>query len=604
MNTASLVTGPDRNAGALLGAAVGDALGWPQENRSKIVGGNAARHVEPTPRFREWVRTGGTRYASYQDPVRAGQYSDDTQLMMAVARACLHGPAWLGWLSAVELPQWPLYQRGGGGAVLRAARSWAKGQPPWAIESTKDTMAARRYFDAGGNGVAMRIAAHAALAAQNADPDQLPRRIIADGLTTHGHPHALIGAVLHGQALFHALSKNGTLEYGELLERLVDEPTWADPALLMDTAGPDWHDSYRLSSSSTRSNATHAAKVWDEAAREVLDSLTLSREALKRGALVNDHDTLEAIGCFDDRRSGAGTVAAIAAAYVASRSASRPMSGLLRTAFLHGADTDTIASMTGSILGALHGTGWLGPMGENVQDRSYLLELAARLTQTAQEPDRDAATGTEVEPVLVTESALRKFTSSLLSEGAQSERLPDGRPFHITERIALASTGRTYVTRLTVHAEDGQTLLIDRAARTPTETSARGPSTTQGELFEANKDQDALSRGQIQSARVTRVELRVSNLQASARFYGDLLGLRLQAHSGDIQLENGLILTEARTTPAPVTSNSTLVLSVTHPAPEQLAKRAEAEAQATWSTGNLWLKDPDGNSIRVVRATR
>jgi len=89
---------PERVRGALLGVAVGDALGWPQEDRSNIVGGARARDVEPQAAFRAWRRAAGTQYARYEEPVREGEYSDDTQLMLAVARACLQGDAWLHWL--------------------------------------------------------------------------------------------------------------------------------------------------------------------------------------------------------------------------------------------------------------------------------------------------------------------------------------------------------------------------------------------------------------------------------------------------------------------------------------------------------------------------
>lgn len=84
----------------------------------------------------------------------AGEYSDDTQLLLAVARACLAGNQWLEHLRVVELPFWPTYQRGGGRAALTACRAWQDSSPPWA--STK----AASYFAAGANGAAMRIAPH------------------------------------------------------------------------------------------------------------------------------------------------------------------------------------------------------------------------------------------------------------------------------------------------------------------------------------------------------------------------------------------------------------------------------------------------------------
>ena len=164
----------------MLGGAVGDALGWPQEDRSQIIGGRNASEVEPRPQFRSWERNGGTRYGRYVDPVRAGEYSDDTQLMLATARSCLLGDEWIERLRRVELPQWPLYQRGGGGAVLRAARAWEHGKEPWSVGTAKDRDDAVKYFNAGANGVAMRIAPHAVIAA-SMSIDQLLKRIVLAG---------------------------------------------------------------------------------------------------------------------------------------------------------------------------------------------------------------------------------------------------------------------------------------------------------------------------------------------------------------------------------------------------------------------------------------
>jgi ADP-ribosylglycohydrolase len=93
--------------------------------------------------------------------------------------------------------------------------------------------------------------------------------------------------------------------------------------------------------------------MWTDTAGEMGSRLEAAFDGLTRGALVNDEETLRAIGCFG-KEGGSGTVSAVAAIYVSARTATRPISGLLRTAFLRNADTDTIASMTGSLLGAIH----------------------------------------------------------------------------------------------------------------------------------------------------------------------------------------------------------------------------------------------------------
>jgi len=55
------------------------------------------------------------------------------------------------------------------------------------------------------------------------------------------------------------------------------------------------------------------------------------------------------------------------------------MEGVTRAASASGTDTDTIASMTGAILGAVNGTEWLMPVARKIQDCNFLADLAKKL---------------------------------------------------------------------------------------------------------------------------------------------------------------------------------------------------------------------------------
>src|SRR5690606_31663796 len=144
---------PGRARGALLAGAVGDALGWPYERPSHDL---PAGHRDAAGFF-GWRRT-TDRFRPFTEEVAPGEYSDDTQLTIAVARARLAaGPEWAAWLERVELPFLSCYESGAGATVKRACRSWASGRPPWAA-APKDRA---RYFAGGANGVAMRVAPHA-----------------------------------------------------------------------------------------------------------------------------------------------------------------------------------------------------------------------------------------------------------------------------------------------------------------------------------------------------------------------------------------------------------------------------------------------------------
>ncbi|MET8282972.1 ADP-ribosylglycohydrolase family protein [Micromonospora sp. NPDC005174] len=136
--------------------------------------------------FRNWIRHAGHYSSRYRDPVQPGEYSDDAQLLLATARACLAGDRWWQRLTEAELPTWLLYQRGGGGAVLRAAAAWSSGRPPWdAGKSARAQDSLARYRNAGANGIAMRIAPHVLWADT---PRALIQGVVRDGITTHAPP--------------------------------------------------------------------------------------------------------------------------------------------------------------------------------------------------------------------------------------------------------------------------------------------------------------------------------------------------------------------------------------------------------------------------------
>ena len=327
----------DRAAAAFIAGAVGDALGWPMEDRGNRVGGTSK--VQPAPRLVPWVRREGGGYAPHEQEIPAGTYSDDTQLLLAVARSRLRGDDWYRHLVEAELPLWLLYERGGGGASKRSANSWARGKPPWDL-SHKDE-ALLRYFRAGGNGAAMRCLPHVLIDGKARAFERLLPYLDADGLATHGHPRAIVGSRIFAWALWWALDRRQSLSFGELLERSIDSvPQWASIPDLPD----DWREAQ------TRV-APRWPSEWEAAVEESLRFLRSMRNQMAHGALVLDDETLAGIGVFS-REGGAGTVTAVAALFLATRYTSQPLQGLLAAAFLRNADSDTIASMAGSLLGS------------------------------------------------------------------------------------------------------------------------------------------------------------------------------------------------------------------------------------------------------------
>lgn len=441
--------------GAFLGLAAGDALGWPQEMSRGVRSGGGG---SPSLDFRTWTRRGGGRFRPYEETIGAGEYSDDTQLTLAVARSRTnHGPDWWRAFMRVELPRWMLYERGGGGATKRAARAWLAGKPPWQSDKAEGV---RRYFEAGGNGVAMRVLPHSLFLAGQDDVAEVVHDVVRDGVATHGHPRALVGATAWAYAAWVLARRSGTLRFGELLDMLLDEARgWgAFPDIGRGDGG--WSDA------AGRVFGAPYEQVWRGTVEEMRTLLDKARRGVQGGALADDRAVLDDLGCFSSCR-GAGTVGAAGAAYLATRHAAQPAQGILRAAFEPGADTDTLAAMTGGLLGCLAGDEWLPAPWRCVQDSSYLRDLAGRvargpagahhrsvetlvpprtiLADLPRKGDHEVALGTATRVQATALPDLRAVSKSI-SVRAWRLKTPEGQTLYVTrveKREGAAGTRRT-----------------------------------------------------------------------------------------------------------------------------------------------------------------
>lgn len=562
-----------RTRGVFLGAAVGDALGWPQEQNSGIVGGDKNRTISPTTDFRAWDRYGGSQYQKYIEPVAAGEYSDDTQLILATARAVL-SPDWFTTLIDTELPLFLLYQRGAGGATLRACRSWATGAPPWQGGTTqKAQKSQQQYFSAGGNGVAMRIAAHVIVGAAAPRRD-LVAQVVRDGITTHGHPRALVGAAAYAAALHILLTAQGTLEYGELPAHVEADDSWQIPEIAFSALPDEWVKT-------ATQLQPDVISWWETAVKETKELLARTATGMRSGILGNDIDVLEALGCFDKRINGAGTVTAAGAIYLASRNAPRPQSGLVRAAFLKRADTDTMASMTAGLLGALHGPEWLEPLSSQVQDRDYIAHLADRCTSLA----LDEARATSSPAQAVREDDLRSFREHLESADHAPTTVPGGRLVESTQRTSLEPRTRARASRWLLNVE-GQTMVVDLVHRNVSDHSAT-------QLTPDNVEKPAAS------ATVRRISILASDPDAIEEFYGPKgLGLPVtRPNAREVLVDGTYRFMRPNADTARATSGVYLEVQVD----DLEAALSRVRVNRNVNSAVTRLRDPAGNDVGVFQ---
>ncbi|KAA9146544.1 ADP-ribosylglycohydrolase family protein [Microbacterium lushaniae] len=204
------------------------------------------------------------------------------------------------------------------------------------------------------------------------DPvEELHTRVLLDGITTRGHPRALVGAICLAGATRHVLSKEGLVETLDLIDAARASLIAGSDAV--ERLPEDWTLSHQDVETS------HYAHLWETTNEEMSRLLDTVEASLRRGSMSMVTETLRELGA-DGASSGAATINVAAAIYLASRAGARPESGLLQAAFEPGIDPDTVAAMTGALLGATHGSEWLGAL-RSVQDADYIVKIASELLE-------------------------------------------------------------------------------------------------------------------------------------------------------------------------------------------------------------------------------
>lgn len=116
-------------------------------------------------------------------------------------------------------------------------------------------------------------------------------------------------------------------------------------------------------------------EVWYECVQNMVDQLAFINNSIKQGLLVNDKTVLTGLKCFD-KENGAGDVAVLTSLYLTSKYANNPLLGIKVAAYTVGIDTDTIACITGGLLGMLCGTTWIPVEWRMLQDYNCFLNVA------------------------------------------------------------------------------------------------------------------------------------------------------------------------------------------------------------------------------------
>ena len=332
--TTDLVSKVQKSA---LWAAYGDAIGWISELTDEAglrrrTGG--AELVEPI----DWKRRIGGR-SGVLALLPKGCYSDDSQLRLATGRAIRPDAFDIEMFSKIELPIWLSYALGGGKSTSAAAENLARPKVRWFANTYKG------WFKSGGNGAAMRIQPHVWAARTPENPDTFLPDVVRNAVCTHSHPNGLLGACLHALTLAHAMATESHLSPDDLM-KAVEVAAASVPEVIQKVVelGQFWLVTFER-------DAGEFNVSWEQAIEECREAVRIAA-GVTQGEGADRYDTIiNELRLRDPNNRGSGVLTSIAAVALLWCE-SRPREALRIAANALGTDTDTIATMSGAILGA------------------------------------------------------------------------------------------------------------------------------------------------------------------------------------------------------------------------------------------------------------
>ncbi len=371
--------------GSIKLSAIGDALGWITEFEKSSNSIREKYGTDLISKFYPWKKNVGGRFYGYTDNIKPGSYSDDTQLLLAVAR-CIdkNGEVNHNHFAKVELANWLDYARGGGRTVKAAAEKIQRKTVNWNsnfynYKSNGETI---DYKQSGANGAAMRVLPIALANVGNID--KIKEEIFCNSIITHGHPRAIIGAMLYGYAINQIIIyRPDDFNWENYIKQIgQDLPEKFDLSNFKRVEIKEWINLWNSSSEITFQEVYKATII------ETQNLLRYIYQSLKHNS--NSIDTLNKIGSFDPSSKGSGIVTVIAGIYLTNKYHNEPLAGIIEAVNALGSDTDSIAAFTGGLLGALHGQNIIPDKWKSVQDIDYLDNISETLLAISE--DRFAPT--------------------------------------------------------------------------------------------------------------------------------------------------------------------------------------------------------------------
>jgi ADP-ribosylglycohydrolase len=377
--------------GSIKLSAIGDALGWITEFEKSQDSLRKKYQVDRVDKFYSWEKNVGGRFNGYKDKIAAGSYSDDTQLMLAVARSIKKdGGVDETYFSKSELSNWLMYSRGAGRTVKNAARKITRKSARWNKNFFSYKIGKNNidYRDTGANGAAMRILPIAL--ANLGEVEKMKEQVFGNSIVTHGHPRAIVGAMLYGYAIDLMLQhRPDFFDFGGYLTEIGKDIHFKlAPNFLDKIEYSQWVAEWDKNSNISFKN------LFQDTLDETQEYLRIVYKGITKPK--TDKEVLTELGCYADSTKGSGISTVIAGIYFVSRYYKEPITAIEKPVNALGTDTDSVAAFTGGLIGALHGQNVIPEKWKSIQDHDYLEKVALDLLAISE--DRPKEEETIIEP--------------------------------------------------------------------------------------------------------------------------------------------------------------------------------------------------------------
>lgn len=314
----------------LLKSAAGDALGYAAEaSRKKLFSG-----------LHDFKAGKGTKYNKYYVSVKAGDYTDDTEYTLAVAKSIAGADLVNHSVMEAQLAYYTQYGTTGGKSMKEAGRkiSMMWGSIYDRMEKMFESKGGFPYWEQKGTGVLMRVSP---LALALGDSSLRVNSVYENGVLTHGSAEALFVSVVYCE-LLRGLYESPNVDLRDVLKSVLERDLTPGSDLMK-----EWSEHFKYHTG--LDFKAECEEVRKELMRELGNQITFgSQKCLDSFLAAVELSDMDLVECA---KFGKGV----------------------------GMDIDTVTALVGQLQGVRISADDLDELESKVQDSGYISQIAGNL---------------------------------------------------------------------------------------------------------------------------------------------------------------------------------------------------------------------------------